>query len=175
MTTVTWKIKGSFFDRPRVQRSVDRAVRRELSRAGAFVRRTARSSIRPVGKRAKSKKKKGQRVGGLDPTISRPGQPPRMHTKGAKNIRTILFGYQPGPQSVVIGPVLFKSKNGVNVPQLLEHGGTGKVLATSRRKNRGGHATRRLTAARYKARPFMFPALQKEAPKFPNLFRNSIK
>ncbi|HOM77081.1 MAG TPA: hypothetical protein PLE88_11240, partial [Anaerohalosphaeraceae bacterium] len=56
------KITHLFFDSPKVIRAVDKSTRKVLSRFGAFVRRTAKQSIR---KRKKS---------------STPGTPPSSHT-----------------------------------------------------------------------------------------------
>lgn len=102
--------KGLFFDRPAVMSATDRAQRKVLSRFGAFVRRTARSSIR---------KRK---------SISQPGQPPSSHTGLLK--RTIFFLYSPNSRSVIIGPVLLGK--GTDAPRLLEHGGT--VIRRRRRR-----------------------------------------
>jgi hypothetical protein len=104
------KVKRLFFDRPAVLSKLDAATRRVLSKFGAFVRRTAKSSIR--------KRKKP----------SPPGSPPSSHTGLLK--RLIFFGYDPGKRSVVIGPEPLRST--VEAPPLLEYGGT------ARRKNRRG-------------------------------------
>lgn len=40
------RIKSLFFDRPKVRRAVDKAKRQVLSRGGAFIRTTAKRSIR---------------------------------------------------------------------------------------------------------------------------------
>ncbi|MCL4743749.1 MAG: hypothetical protein KJZ54_16250, partial [Phycisphaerales bacterium] len=67
------RIKQMFFDRPKVRRAVDAARRKVLSKAGAFIRQTARTSIR---------KRKGS---------SKPGNPPHSHVGLLR--RFILFGY----------------------------------------------------------------------------------
>ena len=128
----------TFFDRDAVLKAMDRQERRLLSKAGAFVRRTARSSIR--------KRKKP----------ATPGKPPSSHTGDYK--RSILFGYDRQARSVVIGPSA--TYGGSEIPELLEFGGTAK---------------RRGKTARYRARPHMLPALEKEADNFPQLFRDSIR
>lgn len=94
--------KSLFFDRAKVTNAVDRTIRRNLSRFGAFVRKRARSSIR-------TRKR-----------ISAPGQPPTNRTGLLK--RNIFFVYEPSRRSVVIGPVLLNGGSGA--PELLEHGGT---------------------------------------------------
>lgn len=99
-----------FFDRAAVLKAVSRAERRTLSRFGAFVRRTARSSIR--------RRKR----------ISAPGAAPSSHTGLLR--RTIFFAYEPRRSSVVIGPL--QLNKGTDAPALLEQGGR----ITRRRRNR---------------------------------------
>ncbi len=139
--------KGLFFDSPKVMQSVDKATRQVLSKFGAYVRQAARSSIR---KRKKS---------------SEPGSPPSSHTGLLK--RFIYFNYDPAAQSVVIGPVRLDSKEGT-APEITEYGGTSKII----RKRRG---KKTVVSAEYPARPFMRPALQRELPKLPAMWANSIK
>lgn len=101
------KTKMVFFDSKKVKSSVDKTTRAVLSRFGAFVRRTARGSIR-------SRKRP-----------SRPGRPPSNRTGLLK--RFIFFGYETDSKSVVIGPA--KLNRSSNAPQVLEHGGKTKVTA----------------------------------------------
>ena len=142
---IDMRIKNLFFDRPKVTRAVDRAKRQVLSRAGAFIRTTARSSIR----RRK--------------TSAPPGRPPHSHTGLLK--RFIFFGYDERSESVVVGPLGFKRSN---APNVLEFGGT----ATVERRRRGKRIRRKVVIAK---RPYMGPALEKERPKFPQLWRNSVR
>jgi hypothetical protein len=139
--------KGMFFDAPAVVRAVDSATRKVLSKFGAFVRTAARSSIR--------KRKR----------ISEPGQPPSSHTGLLK--RFIFFGYDTARRSVVIGPTRLNSTSGT-APGSLEHGG---ATAVSTRR-RGRRVTVR---AKVSARPYMGPALQRELPKLPAMWANSVK
>jgi len=136
-----------FFDRKKVLRAADRANRQNLSRAGAFVRTTARHSIR---------RRKG---------ASKPGSPPSSHTGLLK--RFIFFGYDRRRQTVVVGPMRLNQKVG-NATEVLEHGGTSVVIQGLRRR-------RRKRRVRIRARPFMGPALRKEAPKFPKLWAHSVR
>jgi len=135
--------KTMFFSSKAVTSAVDRATRRVFSRFGAFVRRTARSSIR--------KRKKP----------SAPGQPPSSH-KGLLK-RFIFFGYDRTKKSVVIGPVRLTGAGRGKAPSLLEYGGAGTVRVRRRRKR-----------ARYKARPFMGPAYEKEKPQLPAMWQGSV-
>lgn len=139
------KIKQMFFDRRAVTDAVSKERRAALSRAGAFIRQTARQSIRT---------KKGS---------APPGKPPHAHTG---LIRKILFGYDPATESVVIGPV--KLNKPTNAPNLLEFGGR----TTVERRVRGRIRRRRVSV---RPRPFMGPALRKELPKLPRVWANSIR
>ena len=97
------KITHLFFDSAKVIRSVDKSTRKVLSKFGAFVRRTAKQSIR--------KRKKA----------SAPGSPPSSHTGLLK--RFIFFGYDTQKSSVVIGPTRLTENNRGEAPSILEYGG----------------------------------------------------
>ena len=136
-----------FFDTDRVKRAADTATRKVLSKAGAFIRTAARSSIRP--RRA----------------ISPPGSPPSSHTGLLRKF--IFFGYEAARKTVVVGPMRLNQKIGA-APEALEHGGPSTVVSGLRGKRR----KRRIRIA---ARPFMGPAMEKELPKFPGLWANSVR
>ena len=136
--------KAGFFDRAAVLGAVDRATRKVLSRFGAFVRTTARSSIR----RRKN--------------ISRPGQAPTSWTGLLKKF--LFFSFDRASRSVVIGPVRLSESRG-EAPPLLEHGGT------ATRTDRQGRNERVV----YERRPYMGPAFDKELPKLPELWRDSVR
>jgi len=139
------RVKNLFFDRPTVRRAVDPAKRRALSRGGAFVRQRAKTSMR---------RRRG---------TSRPGRPPYAHEGSLR--RLIFFGYDRRTESVVVGPVGFRRGD---VPNVLEFGGRTTVV----RRRRGKRSRRRVCVA---ARPYMRPALEKEAAKLPKVWRNSVK
>jgi len=145
---IDMRIKDVFFDTAKVKRSVDKATRKALSRAGAFIRTTARRSIR---------KRKG---------ISKPGNPPSSHEGDLR--RLIFFGLGPDKRSVIIGPVKFNQRG--NAPQALEHGGFTTILKRN-------HKTRKFEVkqVRIAARPFMAPALEEEIPKLPKRWHNSVR
>lgn len=147
---IDMRIKAMFFDRPRVQKAVSHANRRALSRAGAFVRTRARTSMR---------KRRG---------TSRPGQPPYAHEGSLR--RMILFGYEPSRETVVVGPVGFRSSD---APNVLEFGGRTTVVRRRRSSRRGQRVIK--TRVRIAARPYMVPALDKERPNLPALWRNSVR
>jgi len=137
------KMAQFFFDRAAVVEAVDRGKRQAYSQIGAFVRRRARSSMR--------------RRSGYAP----PGSPPNAHAGQLKEL--LYFAYDPGPDSVVIGPERFKEGE---VPWLLEHGGW------AMRKDR---KTGRLRRVHYQARPFMGPALEAEKEKIPGAFSAVVR
>jgi len=111
---IRFEITKLFFDKKAVRDKVDAGTRRVLSKFGAFVRRTARSSIR---KREKT---------------SQPGSPPSSHTGLLKKF--IFFGYEPAKRSVVIGPVRLSQKGRGEAPHLLEYGGSTKVEHRGKRR-----------------------------------------
>ena len=111
---IRFEVKQLFFDTKAVRDKVDATTRRVLSRFGAFVRRTARSSIR--------KRKR----------ISEPGSPPSSHTGLLKKF--IFFGYDTQKRSVVIGPERLSQAGRGEAPHLLEYGGTGTAERRGKRK-----------------------------------------
>lgn len=154
-----------FFDREAVQKAINKAKRNRLAGAGALVRKVARNSIRTQPKArqvAPGAKRRKRKVSAM--RISRPGSPPKQHTRGKHNLKRILFAWDPARESVVVGPVLFKTVNGVKVTEVLEHGGR----STTRRRGK-------TIRTHVRPRPFMKPALDVSAPKFPDLFKNSVR
>jgi len=135
--------KDMFFDRKAVTGAVDRTARKVLSRFGAFVRTTARHSLR---------KRKA---------VSQPGDPPSSHVGLLKKL--LFFGYDAGRKSVVIGPTPLHGT--AEAPPLLEYGGRARV------KDRKGKSV----LATYRPRPFMGPAFEREKPKLPAMWANSVK
>lgn len=160
-------MKDYFFDREAVMGRVEKARLRMLSKAGAYVRTSARSSLR----RRKS--------------VSQPGSPPSVHsTDDYASLKNILFVYDPASDSVVVGPLLVERQSQAivaassTVPGLLERGGS--VTVRQRQQRDGswtnvrrftiGKAAQRTQTIPIAARPFMLPALKTNASKFPNFF-----
>lgn len=185
--SVTKRAPQWFFDRKIVIDAIGRANAMGLSKAGAFVRQRARTSIR----RRKS--------------ISEPGQPPHAHAKGNTfaSIKAIFFAFEPRRASVVIGPVglgnrktIFGSYSAGAVPNLLEFGGTAlrrrpvrkfsgrKATPLQRKAFKALLATGQIQrkpvvmqsyTANYRPRPFMGPALKAESPNFPSFWKSSLR
>ena len=147
---IRFKFKALYFNTQKVRTMVDAATIRSLSRFGAYVRRSAKQSIR--------RRKK--------PSL--PGKPPSSHTGLLKNF--IWFGYDPKRRSVVIGPAKLRLPG--ETPHVLEHGGRNVTTVKYKRKGKRKKSKR---IVKIKARPFMQPALEKNRPELPKLFKDSIK
>lgn len=168
--------KSFFFDSDRVLRAVSAARRKVLSKAGAFVRRTAKGLIR------KSKHP------------SKAGRPPHSHTDILK--RFLYFAYEPSRDSVIIGPAktnqIFFGGDGEpvtgTVPEVLEYGGSITVEEAFnpsakkwyrrdiryRRAGTQAEWKRRRRTVQIEARPYMGPALAKEMDNFPELWADAV-
>lgn len=175
---VTFKATNFFLDREKIQRRVGRAHTRALAKAGSFVRRRSRSSLR-----------KRRRV-------SQSGSPPSVHSSSKiANVKNILYVYDPRSNTVVVGPVKLNQHASVNgsrstVPELLEFGGTQRIHEERYKASKTGEWYRRdlrrrvskdkvyrVRSARYEARPFMRPALaaEVEAGTIPKAWANSVR
>ncbi len=107
------QVKNLFFDRATVVREVGKANASALSKAGSFIRRRARSSLR----RRKNP--------------SAPGRPPSVHSNSnVATLKAILFAYDSVNQSVVVGPIRLNQKHFIGphlmsgtVPSAHEFGG----------------------------------------------------
>lgn len=184
--------KQLFFDRPLVMRSMDAASRSALSRAGGYVRKTARNSMRPSavprrqpGGRRYVRDADGQIVydrrfvwrkveGGLIryPAPSKPGEPPNRHSNPLLH-RFTFYAFDPASRSVVVGP----SRLGRSTaPEVLEYGGSAvsETPVFDPKKKTWRRARRRVYVP---ARPFMRPALARAiaAGVVPGYYRNAMR
>ncbi|MFO1046038.1 MAG: hypothetical protein U0941_30030 [Planctomycetaceae bacterium] len=166
------RFRESFFDRSEVIQRIGRAKAKGLSRAGAYVRRRAQSSIRRPRRCLLSElsperqgifaqqQRTADRNGTPQPLLpyaaSRPGEPPRTPT--GKLPKTILFALDQAEDAVVIGPVL-TSGSSVRVPSTLEFGGRETIFGTS---------------VTIEPRPFMQPALEAELHRIPSFFESTL-
>ena len=181
-----------FFDRAPVMDAFSRVQRRNLSRVGGWIRKTARRSIR--------RRKKA----------SAPGRPPHKHGGHSWLTALLVYGWDPASESVVIGPQqLNKVSFTANmtpvrgtVPSVLEYGGavhvleewTGRgwrrkdlrrrgsvadvaALRESGRDNVFRKRPIRKRRVRVAARPFMAPALlkAKQDNKLAEAWKNSVR
>lgn len=143
----------SYFRETVVAQAAGKANVKALAKFGSFVRRTAKSSIKPAGKKRK---------------VSLPGEPPRSITGLLK--KPLFFIVEPREQNVVIGPILANNKatakNDGTVPETLEHGGRVTYPARGNRKRR---------TVKVAPRPYMGPAMEKEKPQWAKLWADSVK
>jgi hypothetical protein len=145
-------VKKIFFDPVEVMRKAGQANKISLSRIGSYVRQVAKNSIKDVRKVAK---KEGGSIFGR---VSPPGSPPYSHVGLLK--QGILFVYDADRKSVVVGPTLLRDRPKYrDALEMLEYGGT---------------TTRKGKPARYRARPFMGPAMENSAP-FDRFWKDSVK
>lgn len=95
--------KGNFryFDDPTIYRYIDKATADGLGKWGAYVRRTARQSIKER------------------PGPSKPGSPPHSHVGTLKKL--IEFAFDTTTKTVVVGPEI--STNPSGAPNILEFSG----------------------------------------------------
>ncbi len=163
--------KAGFFDRDAVIDQVDKTAAQGASRWGAFVRRTARTSIRKARRKTmaelttderqrfriyESLNRRGELHGQSKPKLplasSKPGEPPRSIRGDLKQF--LFFAYDPERRSVVVGPAKLNGKQG-NAPQVLEEGG----YAVTHRGER----------VRIEERPYMDPAFDKNIHALPRM------
>lgn len=125
------QVRRTFFDKNPALRFVNKKTRKVLAKFGAYVRRSAQTSMRPDPK-------KGQKS-------AKPGQAPRY--RGRKLLRDLIcFNYDASTKSVVIGPLRLGKTASEHVPKVLEF---------------GGNITRDGKTEHYASHPFMRPAFQK--------------
>lgn len=193
------QFKEGFFNSADVAKFIEPGVRRSLGKAGGYLRRVARNSLK------------------YDEGKSAPGQPPKVHQffnrrktnrktgqvtiQSVSPLRELLFfAYDRESQTTIVGPARFPgAKAGNLVPRTLEKGGTVRKTITEPQPRRASRpATGRQREAflrkvkdgsiivtsrtvtktitkRHAARPFMGPALDRTLPRFAGYFRNSAR
>lgn len=164
---LTAKSKDFFLDRAKVIQFLDAKESKAFNRIGARIRKYAMNSMR-------SQKKPKKKAYVEKP--SAPGQPPRRRVPMGSGLSKIYYTYEPRQHEVQIGPVKFNwsAYPGATVPQVTEFGGSVQVTEIdfgrfgpnwirvgNRGKNKFKHLPMRTRQANYPARPFMFPALDK--------------
>lgn len=171
-----------FFDRRAVLDAVGKSRAKVLSRGGAYIRRTARSSMRPapasrlkkiralLAARNQTRNPIERQRLDLEIQVQRrlasaaPGKPPRTVLGLLKKF--LYFAWDSSSRSVVIGPARLNGRSADDIPSVLESGGTTQVT-----RGRG----RVVRTVRIAPHPYMGPALIKEIPKLPGLWADSVK
>lgn len=138
------EVRQLYFDDPAIRRFMDLKTLSALSRAGAFLRQRARTSMRYRPLEHKRGPLKGQ------PNHSATGEPPYAHKETGAHIRKRLeFAFDTGSKSLVVGPKKFGAGRAPNVQEFGSATGTTTV------------AGRRIPG-RFPARSFMGPAMREE-------------
>ena len=163
LTMSVSRAKNLFFDRAFVAERIDAASRKAMSRGGAIVMRSARRSIKDGVVLARGRVRDGERRKVVERRTSKPGDPPFSQVGLLRD--NILFAFDPASRSVVVGPARLGKSTGA--PETLEFGGT--TVIERRRDGRREKATVRIAA-----RPYMAPALAREASKLPEQLRNTV-
>jgi hypothetical protein len=175
-----FEVKECFFDRRAVMHAVEKAKRRVLARSGYLVMRAARGmfqrkrhrKLSEMSARAvacyRGRQARAKAIGSPPPqrpwAYSRPGDPPMVFPDSLLK-KFLLFRYDSGTGTVVIGPVRL---GGSNAPQVLEFGGR-----AAWRVNRGDHG--REFPIDIKPRPYMAPALAKVRPQLPREWAGAVR
>lgn len=159
------ELKAKFQTNKVISDCVD-ASKKAIIKQAAYVRRTARSSIKPAS-------------GAMD--HSTPGSPPKSHNGLLRNF--IFFDFDNMGGSVVIGPALLQSKSGrrydmdskrgamkTPVPQILEDGGPVRVFKRDPSKESGGW----YYTDTIEPRPFMAPALERSKKELPRFWEQAL-
>jgi len=173
--------KNFFFDRAAVIKAVDRQTRSVLSKFGAYVRRTAKGSIKKAAPSKLEKVKRARKVLARSKTpatqqlamevlmraqqdASAPaGQPPRSVKGFLKD--HIFFVFEPARRGVIIGP---EALGAAVAPKALEQGG--RSITKIRR---GGQTISRVVTVR--PHPYMGPAVAKVEKQLPSLWATAGK
>lgn len=179
--TISASIKDFFFDAAKVVERAEAAQDKVLSKAGAFIRKSARGLLR----RRK--------------TVSSPGSPPSVHTEDKyATLKNILFG-SPAPGHLVVGPISLKAKSAMGrpAPNAQEFGGTVSRIkweamprnmrpgVSQAQRDAYGRAIRSgrlppppripvVTTLTLSPRPFMGPSFTQNVDKFPEMWRGAV-
>jgi hypothetical protein len=183
-----------FFDRKPVRDATEAAEKRTLSRAGAFVRTRARGSIRRRKRASNPGQPPTNRTGILKRFIFFGYEPATSSVViGPTKTNQVFWGPTGRPETGTV-PNVLEFGGTVGILQVftpirgsITRGIWERVHHTDREddgywsradlrsRRRVGERRQRMKRARIEARPFMWPALQKEAPKFPDLWRGQIR
>ena len=156
--------RGNFFDRQKVMDAMSKAERARLSKAGAFVRQRAKTSIRYRERpsAAGSPPSAHRSVGSVHKKSGRVAHKRQL----VSPLREFMFfAYDRATRTVVVGPALLNGTVSRQALHALEYGGPSVTLERDGKRR----------AVVIRARPFMRPALAAEVAALPELFRDSVR
>jgi len=180
--------KANFFDTRRINSAVGTATEKALLRAGAYVRVTARQSMRKAPqaklselsdteraeyrsayekwkKAGKSGKKPKRRLKSAEP-----GKPPFVVTGLLKD--HIYFAHEKVRKTTVVGPAKLNGKVSQTAAEALEKGGPSTAVRWTKGSGRWVKVRQRVMIRKH---PYMAPALAKNRAKIAPLFRNKVR
>ena len=170
LSSLNFSVKSQFFDKDIVVNVINKNERRYLVRAGSYIRKAARNSIKNPPKA----KKKSDKITGSENAQkyranqqnSSPGNPPFNQTGKLKG--GIFFSYDAANRSVIIGPEKLASGD-LTLLSALEFGG--RTRWKWKDPKTGNKETGTHTIA---ARPFMRPAMERSKGMLQQIWKESI-
>jgi hypothetical protein len=169
------KIKGNI-DTKKVKKNVQTANFKSVEHAVAAIRQTAIRMIR------QGRMKDGKRI------PSQPGNPPKKWTnKSSRHINRSIGYTKPQYSGRQTAASVYASpeNSGDQIYKMLEYGGSQNILIRKyseknepdpiKRYYKNKAAGKIKKIARYKARPFLDPAVQKNLHKIPEIWKSNIK
>ena len=137
----------------KVKRARKKMNIKNLYRAGGYVRKLVRNSIKAQRKTKKKSKITGEQITKKEQKASPPGTPPFTHGEKKPLKNSIAFDVSRGQTSVIIGPRF-------------------DIVGDSAKAHEFGGEFRN---KKYPKRPFMGPALKRALPKIPKFWANSLQ
>lgn len=170
--------KSLFFDRKEVVEAVGRSRVKILSKAGGLVRKSAKEILvfKPsVRKPRRVKDAKVNRANELayrqakKASASPPGAVPFVRRRQYPNLSSVVYAYDPGSRSVVVGPIERRSRSMQRTaPDVHERGGSVRINVTGR------DGKVRPMTANYPKRPLIGPAFERVKNQMPGVMSNAI-
>lgn len=188
MVAVDVSVKRMFLDTKLVEGLIGKKSAAALRKAMSRIRLRAMHSMRKKGKARRPPKNQGGKAflrwadEVQNQPVSAPGSPPFVHSDDSvRTLRNIWFALDNSSAVEirgVVGPLKLNGNQGA-VPSLMERGGSQKIrerrigkhwIPVGRVNGSSSGRLTRVRTANYPARPFMQPAMTKEAPKLPSLW-----
>lgn len=170
--------KSLFFDRKEVIEAVGRSRVKMLSKAGGLVRKSAKEILvfKPQVRKPRKVKNRQQQAANIEAyraakkaSASPPGAVPFVRRRQYPNLTSVVYAYDPGSQSVVVGPIERRKRSMQRTaPDVHERGGTVRINVTGR------DGKVRPMTANYPKRPLIGPAFSRVKNQMPSVMSNTI-
>ena len=183
--------KQNFFDKRRINSAVGNTTEKVLLKAGAFIRRSAQTSMRKAPQKSVAELtpaelanyrsayddwKAGKSAGKSTPKPKRPlknappGKPPYWVTKLLRD--HIYFAHEKFRNTTVVGPAKLNNTVSQTTPEALEKGGRSNSVRWEKIRGKWVKIRRIVIVRRH---PYMAPALETNLNKIAPLFKNKVK